>query len=87
MSQPTVAAILARNVRVERTRRDWKQEDLAARTPWSTTVVSRIESGRRRLDIDDLLMLCQAFDVNLHRLLDGADPQAVTQLGLREWQG
>jgi transcriptional regulator with XRE-family HTH domain len=73
---------LARGVRAERSRRGWRQSDLAARCAWSVDTVSAIERGVRRVDIDDALTLCQALGVSLAKLLDGADTDELRALGL-----
>jgi transcriptional regulator with XRE-family HTH domain len=64
--------LVAANVRAERGRHGWRQQQLADRLDTSQSTVSQIEAGRRRLDVDDLLALCQALQVPLARLLVGA---------------
>lgn len=71
----------ARNVRVERARRRWRQADLAERLGWSLTKVSDLESGKRRVTADQLVELCTAFEITLAKLLEDADPEALRTLG------
>ncbi|HYY12139.1 MAG TPA: helix-turn-helix transcriptional regulator [Kineosporiaceae bacterium] len=73
---------LARGVRAERSRRGWRQSDLAARCGWSVDTVSAIERGARRVDIDDAAALCRALGVTLAKLLDGAEAEDLRSLGL-----
>lgn len=78
----TAADYLARGVRVERTRRDWRQVDLAERLGWSQTRVAAVEGGRRTLDITAIVELCRAFGVPLGKLLEDANPDDRRALGL-----
>lgn len=79
---PTIADILARNVRVERTRRGWRQADLAERLGWSPPRVTAVEGGRRQLNMTMIAELCRAFGVPLVKLLEDADPADLQVLGL-----
>jgi transcriptional regulator with XRE-family HTH domain len=81
MTQPA-SVLLARNVRVERVRRGWKQSDLAERIGWSTARVTAIESGGRQLNIDAVIELCRAFEVPLVKLLEDVDQFDLDTLGV-----
>ena len=72
----------ARNVRVERARRRWRQADLAEKLGWSLTKVSDLETGKRRITADQLVELCTAFEITLARLLEDADAGDLDRLGL-----
>jgi DNA-binding Xre family transcriptional regulator len=74
--------VVALNVRVERVRRRWNQGELGERIGLSRTGVSELESGKRRTGLDDLVPLCNAFSIDLSRLLDGADRADRESLGL-----
>jgi transcriptional regulator with XRE-family HTH domain len=76
----SIEAVLANNVRAERSRRRLRQEDLAERLGWSRTKLADIESGRRRVLFGYLPELCRALDVSLEVLLVGADQQDVDAL-------
>ena len=78
----SAGSIVAANVRAERGRRRWLQRDLAERLGWSRQTVGDLESGKRRVTMDDMPALCAAFDVTLARLLDGAEPEDLRRLGL-----
>jgi transcriptional regulator with XRE-family HTH domain len=80
-SVPGLGDVLASNVRAERARRRWRQTDLAERLGWPQSSVSDLESGRRRVGVDDIVPLCRAFDVTLARLLDGAEPDDLRVIG------
>jgi transcriptional regulator with XRE-family HTH domain len=74
--------VIALNVRLERARRRWNQEQLGELIGISRSGVSELEAGRRKPRVDDLVPLCLAFDIDLARLLDGADPTDRRALGL-----
>jgi transcriptional regulator with XRE-family HTH domain len=79
---PSLGDVLARGVRAERSRRGWRQADLAERCGWSLDIVSAIERGSRRVDMDDALRLCRALGLPLMKLLDGASDEDLRILGL-----
>ncbi|MFF5759668.1 multiprotein-bridging factor 1 family protein [Streptomyces longwoodensis] len=73
-----VAAAVARH----RQRRGWDQAHLAARITdagraMSTSVLGKIESGSRRVDVDDLAAIAAALEVTPQVLLPGSDDGAV----------
>lgn len=61
--------LLAANLRQERTRLAWSQEELAAEAGISQTYVSQMESGQRRVSIDILDRLALALGIELAELL------------------
>jgi len=79
---PDLGAVVANNVRAERARLGWRQRELAERTGWSTDVVSDIETGKRRIGMEDIPVLCRALGVPLARLLVGADTDDLQVMGL-----
>lgn len=84
---PTLHDVLANNVRGERARRRWTQEQLADRLGWPKTSIYDVERGRRRLTLDDLADLCAAFDLPLVELCRGAERTRLQALGLTDHQG
>lgn len=83
MTQPA-SVLLARNVRVERVRRGWKQSDLAEALGWSTARVTAVESGGRQLNLDAVIELCRTFGVPLVKLLEDVDPADLEALGITD---
>ena len=79
---PALGITLATNVRAERSRKRWRQEDLAKALGMSVDTVSRMESGQRKITMDDLPGLCRVFGLPLAELLRGAEPEDVGPLGL-----
>lgn len=68
----------ARTVAAEREARGWEQRELAERLtqagrPMSQPIVSRIESGTRRIDVDDLVALAAVLSMSPAALLPAAD--------------
>lgn len=61
--------LLASNLRQERTKLDWSQEQLAAEAGISQTYVSQMESAQRRVSIDILDRLALALGIELADLL------------------
>ena len=47
---------------------------------WSLGMVSDTESGRRRIGVEDLPVLCRALEIPLLQLLHGADPSDLEAL-------
>jgi transcriptional regulator with XRE-family HTH domain len=76
--------VVAANVRAERSRRRWTQDQLAEALGWSRPTVSAVEAGKRKLLVSELPALCRVFNVPLARLLIGAHPDEVTLLRLGE---
>jgi len=74
---------LANNVRGERSRRRLTQAQLAVMLGWPRTAIHDIESGRRRLGLDDLAALCRVFDMPLVELCHGGRDDDLHALGLR----
>jgi transcriptional regulator with XRE-family HTH domain len=79
---PDLGDVVAANVRGWRARHRLRQADLAERTGWSKDTISDIETGRRRIGIADMPVLCEALEVGLVDLLHGADPADLRKLRL-----
>lgn len=77
-----LGAVVANNVRAERARRNWRQEDLADRLGWSRGSIGHLESGRRRPSVADLPQLCRVFGIPVAALLIGADEADLRALRL-----
>ena len=79
---PTLASAFPRNVRAERVRRGWDQEQFGQRLGWSRTMVGDLETGRRKLGVDDLAPICRALGLPLATLAQGVDEDDLEALGL-----
>ncbi|HET9654011.1 MAG TPA: helix-turn-helix transcriptional regulator [Kineosporiaceae bacterium] len=80
---PDLASIVAANVRGERSRRRWRQKDLADALGWSQATVSDVEAGKRAVNVADLPLLCHALGITLADLFRGADSQDMAWMGMQ----
>lgn len=67
---------LSRHLRSERRRLEIKQADLAAKTGIHVTTLSRIEQGRLRMSLDQVLRIAAALDVDPGDFLNAAQQRA-----------
>jgi transcriptional regulator with XRE-family HTH domain len=79
---PEFGDVIAANVRGERAKRRWTQEQLATRLGWERARVGHLESGRRTVKASDLPALCRALDVPFSELIRGAEKDDLDALGL-----
>ncbi|KND23533.1 XRE family transcriptional regulator [Streptomyces europaeiscabiei] len=56
----------------------WSLEELAGRAKVSQSTLSRIENGRRRLALDQLVTLARALDTSLDQLVETASDDVVS---------
>ena len=80
--RPSLSAVAAENIRAKRARLRIPQREAAARAGVAPSVWSVIESGQRRLTLDDAWRVCDALGMDIRDLLDGAPEAAVRALGL-----
>ncbi|WP_085915663.1 MULTISPECIES: helix-turn-helix domain-containing protein [Pseudonocardia] len=70
---------LVRNrLRALRVAHGWSLDELASRANMSPSSLSRIETGRRRLALDQLVTLARALDTSLDQLVEAADENVVS---------
>lgn len=65
----TIAELIQKNVATYRSRREWTQADLAENLealglPWDRSTVAKVESGRRQVTVEELVVLAAALDVS-----------------------
>ena len=72
--------------------RGWSLDELAERSHFSASTISRIETGKRAISLDVLIALAEALDVDVNSLLDVADnddvvirPAPTGWLGVTIW--
>jgi len=74
MGGKELRAILAKNVKLYRSRRNWSQADLAEDANISITFLSDIERGKKWPHPDTLSNIASALDINVFELFkDNAD--------------
>ncbi|MEV7086840.1 XRE family transcriptional regulator [Streptomyces sp. NPDC093085] len=64
-------------IRALRVAQGWSLEELASRARISQSTLSRIENGRRRLALDQLVVLARALDTSLDQLVESAADDVV----------
>lgn len=82
MTPEELDQLIAANVRAARARLDLRQEDVADEIGWDRAIITRIEKGRRRLTLPDIIALCGALQIDLRQLLAGVDVETLQKLGI-----
>jgi transcriptional regulator with XRE-family HTH domain len=70
MTQDTLEAVTRRRLRTLRVARGWSLDELAKRTLIGPSTISRIETGHRRIALDQLVALARALGTTVDELLD-----------------
>jgi transcriptional regulator with XRE-family HTH domain len=74
--------VIAANARAERARLRLRQEDVARPMGISISSYSDIESGKRPIQVDEIVALAAALGVGWRVLLHGLDEDSARTLGL-----
>ena len=69
--------VIRQRIRGLRLARGWSLDALAARCHLSPSTLSRIETGHRRIALDQLVPIARALDTTLDQLVESADDQDV----------
>lgn len=93
MTQETdVDAVIRQRIRSLRLARGWSLDNLAGRCSLSPSTLSRIETGHRRIALDQLIPISRAFGTTLDALVESAGdedvvirPQPGHSQGLTTW--
>ncbi|MGA7207156.1 MAG: helix-turn-helix domain-containing protein [Specibacter sp.] len=87
-----VDTVIRQRIRGLRLSRGWSLENLAARCRLSASTLSRIETGHRRIALDQLVPIARALDTTLDALVESTDdadvvirPQPGHSPGLTTW--
>ncbi|WP_436762250.1 helix-turn-helix domain-containing protein [Streptosporangium sp. V21-05] len=70
-------SLVRQRIRALRVAQGWSLDDLAARARLSPSTLSRIENGRRRLALDQLVTLARALDTSIDQLVETATEDVV----------
>jgi transcriptional regulator with XRE-family HTH domain len=73
-----VDSLVRMRIRALRVARGWSLEMLATRAHLSQSTLSRIETGQRRLALDQLVALARALDTSLDQLVETAADDVVS---------
>ncbi|WP_420000200.1 helix-turn-helix domain-containing protein [Streptomyces boninensis] len=71
-------SLVRKRIRALRVAQGWSLEELATRASLSQSSLSRIENGRRRLALDQLVIIARALDTTLDQLVETATDDVVT---------
>ncbi|MFE9611185.1 helix-turn-helix domain-containing protein [Streptomyces sp. NPDC006012] len=71
-------SLVRKRIRALRLAQGWSLEELAGRAKLSQSSLSRIENGRRRLALDQLVTLARALDTSLDQLVETATDDVVS---------
>ncbi|MGA5006358.1 helix-turn-helix domain-containing protein [Streptomyces koyangensis] len=69
--------LVRKRIRALRLAQGWSLEELAGRANLSQSSLSRIENGRRRLALDQLVTLARALDTTLDQLVETASDDVI----------
>lgn len=79
---PDLGDILRRNLVRLRQQRGWDQQQLAVRIRgWTRSTVAAVETGRREVSVEELLVLAETFGASLDDFLLVDDRERVSLLG------
>ena len=73
----TIESVARRRLRSLRLARGWSLDELARRSYIGASTISRIETGQRRLALDQLVTLAHALETTVDELLADDDPDDV----------
>ena len=73
----TLDGLVRQRIRGLRAARGWSLDDLAARCYLSPSTLSRIETGHRRIALDQLAPIARALGTTLDQLVESADDDDV----------
>jgi len=77
-------ALVRQRIRGLRTARGWSLDDLAARSFLSPSTLSRIETGHRRIALDQLTPIARALSVTIDQLVESDDDADVVIRPIRD---
>ncbi|GAA1565710.1 helix-turn-helix transcriptional regulator [Actinomadura kijaniata] len=77
MAQEEVDVLVRGRIRGLRLAKGWSLDDLAARCGLSPSTLSRIETGGRRIGLDQLVAIAQALETTLDQLVEPAGDEDV----------
>jgi len=92
VSEVELSDVVRQRIRGLRQARGWSLDSLAARCHLSPSTLSRIETGHRRIDLDQLVALARALDTTIDQLVEPVDdadviirPMKHQEPGLATW--
>jgi transcriptional regulator with XRE-family HTH domain len=80
----TVESLVRQRIRALRLARGWSLDDLAERCWFSASTLSRMETGHRRIGLDQLTALARALDTSIDYLVAPEDDEDVVIRPVRD---
>lgn len=77
IGRPEMDRIVRQRIRAARSARGWSLDSLAAKCGLSPSTLSRIETGGRRIALDQLVPIAKALGITLDELVESSDEQDV----------
>jgi transcriptional regulator with XRE-family HTH domain len=74
--------VVARNIRGERSRLGYTQEEFGKLVGWSLSQAHDAEKGHRAIKVFEIPAICRALEVTFADLCRGAEPGDLDSLGL-----
>ncbi|WP_351230891.1 XRE family transcriptional regulator [Streptomyces sp. NPDC002133] len=71
-------SLVRKRIRALRVAQGWSLDELATRARLSPSTLSRIETGQRRLALDQLVTLARALDTSLDQLVETATDDVIS---------
>ena len=71
-------SLVRKRIRALRVAQGWSLDELATRAKLSPSTLSRIETGQRRLALDQLVTLARALDTSLDQLVETATDDVIS---------
>jgi len=75
--EPDVDGLVRQRIRALRVARGWSLDALAARSHLSPSNLSRIETGGRRIALDQLIPIARALDATVDQLIESTNDEDV----------
>ena len=85
--EPDLDAVIRQRIRALRVARGWSLDTLAARCFLSPSTLSRIETGHRRIALDQLVPIARALETTLDLLVETEDEDVVIRPQRNEMRG
>jgi transcriptional regulator with XRE-family HTH domain len=82
--EPDLDALIRQRVRQLRLARGWSLDSLAARCHLSASTLSRIETGHRRIALDQLVPIARALGTTIDQLVESDDDDDVVIRPVRD---
>jgi transcriptional regulator with XRE-family HTH domain len=84
MTQTPIETVVRHRIRALRIARGWSLDDLAHRCFFSASTLSRMETGHRRIGLDQLMRLARELGTSIDQLVEPEDDEDVVIRPVRD---